>query len=106
MQHELKAIKTDPPPGEPHRGGDIMFRTGCGWSDGTPCPSELDGDFLFVFGSDADKAAAVLKITREGFFVRGEKVADGREVFDAFREWLRTASYKVDPGAKWEGASE
>ena len=38
----------------------------------------------------------VLRITRDGFYYRGEKVDDVYKVYERFNEWLSMAERKMD----------
>jgi hypothetical protein len=45
-----------------------------------------------------DSTTPVLQITQEGFFVKGEQVSEGRQIYDAFCEWLRSGkNFEKDP---------
>lgn len=51
-----------------------------------------------VFNS-IENGVEMLKISRDGFYVRGEKVPQDDEevkvVYDAFTSWLRTTGYNI-----------
>lgn len=54
-----------------------------------------------IFSSHAGEKPPMLRITPEGFFVRGEPVAIGadeaRAVYDAFIMWMREANMRGMP---------
>jgi hypothetical protein len=80
-------------------GGDIIFTPGRGAKEGLPIPGR-DGRFVFIL---ADGTEAI-RIDPDGrFFVRGEHVTDDREVYDAFRAWVASATALLDPGATIDG---
>lgn len=55
----------------------------------------------FIFQTHAGEKPPMLRITPEGFFVRGEPVAIGadeaRAVYDAFVMWMREANMRGMP---------
>ena len=36
----------------------------------------------------------IIKITKDGFYYKGEKVEDAHNVYERFNEWLTKAEYK------------
>lgn len=55
---------------------------------------EMTGTIVF---HSIESGGEMLKIARDGFYVRGEKVAqddaEARTVYDAFVSWLRTTGH-------------
>jgi hypothetical protein len=81
------------------KGGNVYICSGNG-SSGSPIEGEPailpgeDGDIVFQTGLQE-----ALRLTGTGeVFVRGQKVATDREVYEGLREWLGTALYRHDKG--------
>jgi hypothetical protein len=52
---------------------------------------ELNENALTFHLVEENKPTEVIKITKEGFYYRGERVDDIYDVYERFNEWLSTA---------------
>lgn len=89
-------------------GGNIVFRAGAGKGQPTRESidlSEHDGSFIFELASGQQ----AMRIEPDGtFLVNGHPVQNELDVYEAFREWLRTATVTraAPPAAEGAPASE
>jgi hypothetical protein len=64
------------------KGGDVVFTTGTGAEDWP------DGSFIWKLADGTE----AMRIDPDGsFFVKGERAATQLEVYEQFKEWLRTS---------------
>jgi hypothetical protein len=73
------------------RGGDIIFTAGVGHKDASGF-QHPGGDFIFVLPDGTEW----MRIAADGVAtVRGEKVDQNKDVFDAFVKWLNRSEIKT-----------
>ena len=57
-------------------------------------PDVLDKSIMSFHLTDDGEQKEIIKITKEGFYYKGEKVEDALNVYERFNEWLTRAEYK------------
>lgn len=88
---------------EAAKGGNVIFRPGRGYREGSPVALDQDGALIFEDAQNTE----VIRIASDGDFVRGVKMADGgRGLYEAMREWLKHAVVVMenDPRAQARAA--
>jgi hypothetical protein len=55
---------------------------------------ELDKSIMTFHLTEDGEQKEIIKITKEGFYYKGEKVEDAHNVYEKFNEWLTKAEYK------------
>ena len=59
-------------------------------------PDVLDKSIMAFHLNEDGEQKEIIKITKEGFYYKGEKVEDALNVYERFNEWLTRAEYKWD----------
>jgi hypothetical protein len=57
-------------------------------------PAELDKSILSFYLTEDGERKEIIRLAKDGFYYRGEKVDDAHNVYEKFNEWLTKAEHK------------
>lgn len=76
-----------------HKGGDMTFRAGTGYTPDPERAAPTHGDFVFELGDNDE----ILRIKPDGsFLIRGELHTKNAELYAAFSEWIAAAVGRIE----------